>query len=111
MKTVDSQSHAEFLHEGIGLFSPKTAVPIQHFEAVGGMSAEAGFTLKHTGYNLLNQDMSAMRKFTPPCCNTTIYRYPNGKTSLFQLYFVPSHPYTRNGKRHTSCLPRLMWVL
>lgn len=85
-------SHAEFLHEGIGLFSPKTAVPIQHFEAVGEMSAEAGFTLKHTGYNLLNKDMEAMRKFTPPCCNTTIYRYPNGKTNLFQLYFVPTRP-------------------
>lgn len=85
-------SHAEFLHEGIGFFSPKTAVPIQHFEAVGEMSAEAGFTLKHTGYNILNKDMEAMRRFTPPCCNTTIYRYPNAKTSLFQLYFVPTRP-------------------
>lgn len=33
-----------------------------------------------------------MRRFTPPCCNTTIYRYPNAKTSLFQLYFVPTRP-------------------
>jgi phenylpropionate dioxygenase-like ring-hydroxylating dioxygenase large terminal subunit len=85
-------SHAQYLHEGIGYFSPKTAVPIEHFDAVGEMSAEAGFTLKHTGYNLLNKDMEAMRQFTPPCCNTTIYRYPNGKINLFQLYFVPTQP-------------------
>lgn len=85
-------SHAQYLHEGIGYFSPKTAVPIQHFEAVGEMSAQEGFALKHTGYNLLNKDMEAMRRFTPPCCNTTTYRYPNGKTLLFQLYFVPTQP-------------------
>ncbi|MEH2405914.1 hypothetical protein [Nostoc sp.] len=33
-----------------------------------------------------------MRKFTPPSSNTTIYRYPNGKTNIFQLYFVPTQP-------------------
>ncbi|MBF2004594.1 MAG: Rieske 2Fe-2S domain-containing protein [Chlorogloeopsis fritschii C42_A2020_084] len=85
-------SHAQFLHEGIGYFSPKTTVPIQHFAVVGEMSAEEGFTLKHSGYNLLNKDMDATRKFTPPCANTTIYRYPNGKITLFQLYFVPTRP-------------------
>jgi hypothetical protein len=58
-------SHAQYLHEGIGYFSPKTAVPIEHFDVLGEMSAEAGFTLKHTGYNLLNKDMEAMRQFTP----------------------------------------------
>ncbi len=85
-------SHAQFLHEGIGYFSPKTAVPIQEFAVVGEMSAQEGFTLKHTGYNLLNKDMEATRKFTPPCGNTTVYRYLNGKTNIFQLYFVPTRP-------------------
>ncbi|MDZ8069187.1 MAG: Rieske 2Fe-2S domain-containing protein [Nostoc sp. DedQUE08] len=85
-------SHAEFLHEGIGLFSPKTAVPMEYFESVGEISAQEGFTLKHQGYNLFNKDMEAIRKFTPPCSNTTIYRYPNGKTNIFQLYFVPTQP-------------------
>jgi phenylpropionate dioxygenase-like ring-hydroxylating dioxygenase large terminal subunit len=85
-------SHAEFLHEGIGFFSPKTAVPMQNFTVVGEISAEGGFTLKHQGYNLFNKDMEAMRRFTPPCCNTTIYRYPNGTTNIFQLYFVPTQP-------------------
>lgn len=85
-------SHAEFLHEGIGYFSPKTAVPMQHFEAVGEISAQSGFTLKHQGYNVFNKDMEATRSFTPPCSNTTIYRYPNGQTAFFQLYFVPTEP-------------------
>lgn len=85
-------SHAQYLHEGLGYFSPKTAIPIQHFETAGEVSADEGFTLKHSGYNLLNQDMDATRKFTPPCCNTTIYRYSNGKMMLFQLYFVPTQP-------------------
>jgi phenylpropionate dioxygenase-like ring-hydroxylating dioxygenase large terminal subunit len=85
-------SHAEFLHEGIGFFSPKTALPMQHFEVVEEISAEGGFTLKHQGYNIFNKDMEAMRRFTPPCSNTTIYSYPNGKTILFQLYFVPMQP-------------------
>ncbi len=85
-------SHAEFLHEGIGFFSPQTALPMEDFETVGEISAEGGFTLKHQGYNLFNKDMEAMRRFTPPCCNTTIYRYSNGKTNLFQLYFVPTQP-------------------
>ncbi|OUL20944.1 Rieske 2Fe-2S domain-containing protein [Nostoc sp. 106C] len=85
-------SHAQFLHEGIGPFSPKTAVPMQQFAAVGEMSAEEGFTLKHTGYNIFNKDMEATRKFTPPCSNTTVYHYPNGKTNIFQLYFVPTQP-------------------
>ncbi|MHC5832982.1 MAG: SRPBCC family protein, partial [Nostoc sp.] len=65
---------------------------MEYFEFVGEISAEEGFTLKHQGYNLFNKDMQAMRKFTPPCSNTTIYRYPNGKTNIFQLYFVPTQP-------------------
>lgn len=85
-------SHAEFLHEGIGLFSPKTSVPMEYFEFVGEISAQEGFTLKHQGYNLFNKDMQSMRNFTPPCSNTTIYRYPNGKSNIFQLYFVPTQP-------------------
>ncbi|BAY24600.1 Rieske [2Fe-2S] domain-containing protein [Calothrix sp. NIES-2100] len=85
-------SHAQFLHAGIGYFSPKNAVPIQEFAVVGEMSAEAGFNLKHSGYNLLNKDMEATRKFTPPSANTTIYRYANGKNHIFQLYFVPTQP-------------------
>ena len=85
-------SHAEFLHEGIGVFSPKTALPMEYFEVVGEISANEGFTLKHGGYNIFNKDMEAIRKFTPPCSNTTIYRYTNGKTNIFQLYFVPTRP-------------------
>ncbi|MEA5537226.1 Rieske 2Fe-2S domain-containing protein [Crocosphaera sp. XPORK-15E] len=85
-------SHAQFLHEGIAGFSPDKTVPITTFETVGEISAEAGFTLKHSGYNLFNKDMEATRKFSPPCCNTTIYRYPNGSLFLFQLYFIPTKP-------------------
>jgi len=85
-------SHAQFLHEGIAGFSPERAIPIQHFEVFGEMSAEDGFTLKHSGYNIFNKDMDATRKFTPPCSNTTIYKYSNGKSALFQLYFVPTKP-------------------
>ncbi|MGB3512091.1 MAG: hypothetical protein WBA93_23195 [Microcoleaceae cyanobacterium] len=84
--------HAQFLHEGIAGFSPKRAIPIQHFEVFGEMSAEDGFTLKHSGYNIFNKDMNATRKFTPPCSNTTIYEYSNGKSALFLLYFVPTKP-------------------
>ena len=36
--------------------------------------------------------MNATRKFTPPCSNTTIYEYSNGKSTLFLLYFVPTKP-------------------
>ncbi|MBD2196039.1 MULTISPECIES: aromatic ring-hydroxylating dioxygenase subunit alpha [Calothrix] len=85
-------SHAQYLHEGSGYYSPETAVPIKEFSLVGEMSADAGFHLKHSGYNLLNQDMEATRNFTPPCANTTIYRYANGKNHIFQLYFVPTKP-------------------
>ncbi|MDZ8053487.1 MAG: Rieske 2Fe-2S domain-containing protein [Aulosira sp. ZfuVER01] len=85
-------SHAQFLHEGSAGFSPERAIPIQHFEVLGEMSAEDGFTLKHSGYNIFNKDMDATRKFTPPCSNTTIYKYSNGKSALFQLYFVPTQP-------------------
>lgn len=85
-------SHAQFLHEGIAGFSPERAIPIQHFEVFGEMSAEDGFTLKHSGYNIFNKDMNATRKFTPPCSNTTIYEYSNGKSTLFILYFVPTKP-------------------
>ena len=85
-------SHAQFLHEGIAGFSPERAIPMQYFEVFGEVSAEEGFTLKHSGYNIFNQDMDATRKFTPPCSNTTIYKYPNGKSAWFQLYFVPTKP-------------------
>ena len=85
-------SHAQFLHEGIAGFSPERAVPMEQNEVFVEMSAEAGFTLKHSGYNIFNKDMNATRKFTPPCSNTTIYEYSNGKSALFQLYFVPTKP-------------------
>lgn len=85
-------SHAQFLHEGIAGFSLETAIPIQYFGVMGEISAEDGFTLKHSGYNIFNKDMDATRKFTPPCSNTTIYKYSNGKSALFQLYFIPRKP-------------------
>jgi phenylpropionate dioxygenase-like ring-hydroxylating dioxygenase large terminal subunit len=85
-------SHAQFLHEGIGSFSPEKTVPIQQFENIGEITSQGGFTLKHSGYNVLNKDMEATRKFTPPSANTTIYKYTNGKSNLFQLYFVPTKP-------------------
>jgi phenylpropionate dioxygenase-like ring-hydroxylating dioxygenase large terminal subunit len=85
-------SHAQFLHEGIGSFSPEKTVPIQQFENIGEITSQGGFTLKHSGYNLFNKDMEAMRKFTPPSANTTIYKYSNGTSNLFQLYFVPTQP-------------------
>ncbi len=92
VETSLDPSHAQFLHEGIAGFSPERAIPIQHFEVFGEMSAEEGFTLKHSGFNIFNQDMDATRKFTPPCSNTTIYKYSNGKSALFQLYLVPTKP-------------------
>ena len=85
-------SHAQFLHEGIAGFSPERAIPMKQFEVCPEISAEAGFTLKHSGYNIFNKDMDATRQFTPPCSNTTIYEYSNGKLALFQLYFVPTKP-------------------
>ena len=85
-------SHAQFLHEGIAGFSPQRAIPMQHFAVAGEISGEAGFTLKHSGYNIFNKDMNATRQFTPPCANTTIYEYPNGNIALFQLYFLPTKP-------------------
>lgn len=85
-------SHAQFLHAGIAGFSPEKAVPIQKFEQVGEITTEGGFLLQHSGYNLFNQNMQATRKFTPPCTNTTTYKYEDGKLNLFQLYFVPSKP-------------------
>ncbi len=85
-------SHAQFIHEGLAGFSPEKTVPITYFEAVGDISAETGFTLKHSGYNIFNKDMEATRQFSPPCCNTTIYRYPNDNIFLFQLYFIPTKP-------------------
>ncbi len=85
-------SHAQFLHEGTFGFSPDQAIPIKEFHLSGEMNAETGFTLKHTGYNISNQDMNATRKFTPPCSNTTIYEYTNNSSVLFQLYFVPTKP-------------------
>ena len=85
-------SHAQFLHEGIAGFSPATAIPMAEYQLEGTLSATLGFTLKHSGYNQFNQGMEATRQFTPPCANTTIYRYPNGKAAYFQLYFVPTQP-------------------
>ncbi len=83
-------SHAQFLHEGLAGFSPERTLPITSFKTVGDISAEGGFTLNHTGYNIFNKDMEASRTFSPPCCNTTIYRYPNGNMMLSQLYFIPT---------------------
>ncbi|MGD1714948.1 Rieske 2Fe-2S domain-containing protein [Dapis sp. BLCC M172] len=85
-------SHGQFLHEGIAGFSPERAIAMQHFEVLEKISAEDGFTLKHSGYNIFNKDMNATRKFTPPCSNTTVYEFSNGKSALFQLYFVPTKP-------------------
>ncbi|AFY58075.1 ring-hydroxylating dioxygenase, large terminal subunit [Rivularia sp. PCC 7116] len=100
-------SHAQFLHEGIAGFSPARAIAMKEFEAVGGISAEDGFTLKHSGYNIFNKDMDATRNFHPPCSNTTIYEYPNGKSALFHLYFVPIKPgYCRHiGKFISDAIP------
>lgn len=85
-------SHAQFLHAGIGSFSPEKAVTIQQFEQIGDITPEGGFLLQHSGYNISNKDMQASRKFTPPCANTTVYKYSNGAMNLFQLYFVPTKP-------------------
>lgn len=85
-------SHAQFLHEGIAGFSPERAIPIQRFKVFGEISAEDGFTLKHSGYNVFYKDMDATRKFIPPCNNTTIYEFNRGKSALFLLYFVPTKP-------------------
>ncbi|WP_287325675.1 Rieske 2Fe-2S domain-containing protein [Okeania sp. SIO1F9] len=85
-------SHAQFLHEGIAGFSPERAIPMQRFKVFGEISAEDGFTLKHSGYNVFNKDMDATRKFIPPCYNTTVYEFNNGKSALFILYFVPTKP-------------------
>lgn len=83
--------HAQFLHEGIGFFSPDKAVPIDKYQLASEISKE-GFILKHSGYNLMNKNMEAIREFKAPCSNTTIYTYTNGAKNLFQLYFVPTKP-------------------
>lgn len=91
LETSFDPSHAQFLHEGLGFVSENT-IPIKYFATEGKISAEKGFTLKHSGYNTTNEDMDASRTFTPPCSNTTIYRYKNGKKFISQLYFVPTRP-------------------
>ncbi|MCU0548071.1 MAG: Rieske 2Fe-2S domain-containing protein [Leptolyngbya sp. Prado105] len=85
-------SHAQFLHEGVGAFSPASAIPMDGFELVGEISAEGGFVLKHGGYNLSNQGMEATRSFRPPCATVAQYRLPTGATQTFQIYFVPTAP-------------------
>ncbi len=96
-------SHAQFVHEGIAGFSPEKAMAMEKFEVFGEISAEDGFTLKHSGYNIYNKDMDGTRKFTPPCSRTRIYKYSNGKSSLSQLYFVPIKPgYCRYIANNTS---------
>lgn len=85
-------SHAQFLHEGIGKFSPNNAIAMHGFERIGEMTAEDGFVLRHQGYNTFNQDMDATRSFRPPCSNLTQYHLPTGGTQTFQLYFVPTAP-------------------
>ncbi len=92
MENSFDPAHAPFVHQGIGYFSPKTAVPMQHFKLVGEMSSEKGFIVKYKGCNLINQTMDATRTFVPPCSNTSLYNYSNGKTEVFQLYFVPTKP-------------------
>lgn len=84
--------HAQFLHEGIGTFSPANAIPMQGFELLGELSAEEGFVLSHKGYNTFNREMEATRTFRPPCANITQYYLPTGGVQTFQLYFVPTAP-------------------
>ena len=83
--------HAQFVHEGSGFFSPEEAVAMREYKLVSEISP-GGFTLKHSGYNIMNQDMEAFRQFRAPCSSTTIYNYSNGMKYLFQLYFVPTKP-------------------
>ncbi|MDJ0714973.1 MAG: Rieske 2Fe-2S domain-containing protein [Prochloraceae cyanobacterium] len=83
--------HAQFVHEGIAFFSPEKTVPMREYKLVSEISKE-GFTLKHSGYNKMNEDMEATRQFKSPCSNTTIYTYINGNKNLFQLYFIPTKP-------------------
>ncbi|CAJ1445919.1 unnamed protein product, partial [Effrenium voratum] len=39
------------------------------------------------------EGVQAMRQFVPPCSNTTIYKYKDGRNETNQLYFVPCGPH------------------
>jgi len=89
-------SHAPFIHEGSKVFgkyvySPQTAIPIQHYGLKNGTSLkQEGFILEHTPYlNIFGGSKSipnlTTRQFVPPCTQIT-------KSPFFtaRLYFVPS---------------------
>eukprot|EP00930_Biecheleria_cincta_P087179 TRINITY_DN7642_c0_g1_i2.p1 TRINITY_DN7642_c0_g1~~TRINITY_DN7642_c0_g1_i2.p1 ORF type:complete len:561 (-),score=99.45 TRINITY_DN7642_c0_g1_i2:316-1998(-) len=83
-------SHAPFLHRGIMKFDPKRAIPMEKFLCKDDhISGVDGFVLEHDGYDEGTKGMEATRKFSPPCSNTTVYRYPDGRVQTNQLYFVP----------------------
>lgn len=87
-------SHAPFLHRGIMSFDPKRAIPMEKFVCKDNrISGEEGFVLEHDGYDQGTKGMEATRKFTPPCSNTTVYKYPDGRVQTNQLYFVPCGPH------------------
>lgn len=84
-------SHAPFLHQySLPNFAPENAMAMTPFrvEDLG----DTGFTAEHGGYMTSNQDLEAKRRFAAPCCNSTTYKYPDGRIIGFCFYFVPMEP-------------------
>jgi len=84
-------SHAPFLHQfTLPNFAPENAVAMTPFrvEELG----DTGFIAEHGGYMTSNQGLMASRRFAAPCCNSTSYKYPDGRIIGFCFFFVPWEP-------------------
>eukprot|EP00442_Polarella_glacialis_P045579 CAMPEP_0115062222 /NCGR_PEP_ID=MMETSP0227-20121206/8422_1 /TAXON_ID=89957 /ORGANISM="Polarella glacialis, Strain CCMP 1383" /LENGTH=629 /DNA_ID=CAMNT_0002447569 /DNA_START=47 /DNA_END=1936 /DNA_ORIENTATION=- len=86
-------SHAPFLHQfSLGNFAPENAVAMTPFKVED--LGDAGLRAEHGGYMKTNMDLQANRRFAPPCANFTTYVYPDGRTTGFSFYFVPTEANT-----------------
>ena len=83
--------HAEFLHEGIGKFSPERASPMTAYN-LESMDA-AGLRMRHDSYSVTRQPATGVRTFRAPCSVTTEYADADGKgTMKAHIFFVPASP-------------------
>ncbi|CAE7625670.1 PAO [Symbiodinium sp. CCMP2592] len=87
-------SHAPFLHNGIVKYAAERARAITKFVLRDDViSGKRGFVLQHNGYDESTEGIAATRQFVPPCSNTTVYKYADGRVETNQLYFVPCGPH------------------
>ncbi|CAE7320432.1 PTC52, partial [Symbiodinium pilosum] len=90
MENTFDPSHAPFLHNGIVKYSAERAQAITKFVLRDDViSGKRGFVLQHNGYDESTEGIFATRQFVPPCSNTTVYKYADGRVETNQAYFVP----------------------